>query len=1232
MLPLFWKGYRAPLAHDDLLPTRVSDTSQRLAERLHRQEQNWTIELHKAKIRRTSASLKRALVKTFFWQYLASGALFLVYVLLSITVPHIFGEILSHWSAESKRSRAQTGALAAALLLVQVLAFLAFHHGTLLGQLTGLNIRVALGALMFRKILRLDIGTITRWTSGRIVNRLTTDLIRFDLSFQILHWLWIAPIQLVIVVIKMYAWELSFEKLVRDVRNSEVYVMTRRMRLRETIMSCNLYADKMTFLLVVMSHALLGNPVTAVVSTDSSYFSKVHCGNEPIEENNSPDVNIKVLSPVRLYSRSKSLANYCLQCVLDLTLYHDYAIIKCFCQRESKQNSSFRTFSFSIGYTTKNINNVKTNDFSSKIAIYLDRVCASWALDVNSLILHNATLTVPSGKLTVIAGPSSLLQLLIKEILPMAGNIKINGRVSYASQEAWLFSATVRDNILFGSSYDPDRYKKVCEACDLEQDFAQLERGDCTLVTERGVNLSGGQRARINLARAVYRQADIYLLDDPLSAVDAHVGRQLFDECINGHLRHATRVLVTHQLHYLKAADHIVVLDKGRIEAHGSYNDVMKQIKESTILQDSNESKIDLQSSKKGPILKENFEIKSKENIDNSKGKISGGMKWTVLFHYLKFSGLRRIIIAIFILMATYSTGMAADYLVGSWSDENSRVNCTNIMVEAECRTEKNRNAEKYIWIYCATAVACFVLAHMRIYAVSDLYAGASRRVHEKMFRVVLYAALRFFNNNSSAKSPVIGLTATTLQGIGTVRAMGAQDYITEQFDKRQDLHTRTWGTYLNGGCAYVFHLDVVGAIFVAAVIFMFLFCGLDRSVGQGMIGMAVSQAVTLTFVMQPAGRILAEMLARLVAVERVMDYFDLPQDHDACDAVPDNKTNWPTEGALKFDRVSLKYSMDSMPALNDVSFEIEAGWKVGIVGRTGAGKSSLITALYRFEDVEGRVTVDGVDVATVSKQLLRSVITVIPQEPILFSSTIRYNLDPLKTKTDEEIWRVLEQVEMKSTVGSLDQEVAEGGSNFSIGQRQLICLARAILRSNKILLIDEATANIDLKLIAKTLFCNLGSCIPVESGDRVLTTYNEVCLSNSCTNKAATILLTVYTVKKQHSRCSASGTVDGFDRSSGALEDALKLVTDALIQRTIRRELSECTVLTIAHRLHTVMDSDRVLVMDAGRAVEFAHPHLLLRRPDSLLSAMVRETGESMAAQLHQTAKEAYDSKHTSL
>ncbi|KAG8259190.1 Multidrug resistance-associated protein 4 [Homalodisca vitripennis] len=314
-----------------------------------------------------------------------------------------------------------------------------------------------------------------------------------------------------------------------------------------------------------------------------------------------------------------------------------------------------------------------------------------------------------------------------------------------------------------------------------------------------------------------------------------------------------------------------------------------------------------------------------------------------------------------------------------------------------------------------------------------------------------------------------------------------------------------------------------------------------------GNVGLAITQAIGLTGMFQWGMRQSAELENQMTSVERVLEYTNVEKE-PPLESAPDKKppANWPEEGKITFSRVYMTYSPNDPPVLKNLSFTIASKEKVGIVGRTGAGKSSLIAALFRLAEIQGEIEIDYIVTSSIGLHELRSKISIIPQEPVLFSGTVRKNLDPFDQYQDTVLWNALEEVELKEVVqdlaGGLNGKLSEGGSNLSVGQRQLVCLARAIVRNNRVLVMDEATANVDPQ-------------------------------------------------------------------------------TDALIQSTIRRKFADCTVLTIAHRLNTVMDSDKVLVMSAGSAVEFEHPHILLQNKEGVLYGMVEQTGRVTRDLLHNIA-----------
>nr|CAI5818820.1 unnamed protein product [Callosobruchus analis] len=371
---------------------------------------------------------------------------------------------------------------------------------------------------------------------------------------------------------------------------------------------------------------------------------------------------------------------------------------------------------------------------------------------------------------------------------------------------------------------------------------------------------------------------------------------------------------------------------------------------------------------------------------------------------------------------------------------------------------------------------------------------------------------------------------------------------VKKEFDGLQDRHTSTWFLFLTSSEAFGFYLDVISTVFLSLVTFQFLI--LEENTLSGNVGLVISQSLILTGMLQYGVRQTAEVASNMVSVERVLQYTKLEKE-GPFETLPANKPplGWPSQGHVMFEKVYLRYAPELDPVLKNLTIEVKPGEKIGVVGRTGAGKSSLIAALFRLAPLEGTISIDDVDTATVDLKQLRAKMSIIPQEPVLFSATVRYNLDPFDAYDDATLWNALENVsiavKLKGYIKDLNQEVNEGGSNFSVGQKQLICLARAIIRNNKILVLDEATANID------------------ES-------------------------------------------------------------TDQLIQAAIRSNFSECTVLTIAHRLNTITDSDRVLVMHDGQALEFGPPVELLANQEGAFARMAREAGPEAESAIRQAAQEA--------
>ncbi|XP_022909501.2 probable multidrug resistance-associated protein lethal(2)03659 [Onthophagus taurus] len=1301
---IFYKGVKRGVNVTDLFKTLNSDNSEILGDRL---QANWEKEIARSKLKGKEPSLVKAISDTFLLSYMVYGLmLFILYVGLKVFQPLVLGYLLRLFTKRENPENMELAKYITGLILVCVvfLAVLLQHHTNFGQQSVGMRVRIAVSTLVYRKMLKLSKKSLGDTAAGKVVNLLANDVQRFDFVAIALHFFWISPFQVAIVtyfiqdqvgiaclagiismliftiplqvvmgklttkwrgkvavrtdsrvklmneiisgiqVIKMYAWEKPFEKLVHACRINEVKAIRVANYIRAVFLSSMVFVERTTLYLTLITYVLLDNQLSSDITfTLSQYFNLLQMA-------------LAIFLPLAIQMTAESLV------------------------------SLRRLREFLMMDERKVGNLIKTEDKG----IEVNKVSANWTEEHNTL--KDLNINIKPGSLCAIIGPvgsgkSSILQLLLGELQAETGEIKVGGTISYSSQEPWLFGSNVRGNILFGQELDKQHYNRVVKVCALEKDFQQFPQRDQTLVGERGVSLSGGQRARINLARAIYRNADIYMMDDPLSAVDTHVGKHLFEECIVKYLHGKTRILVTHQLQYLKKADMIIVMNDGRIEAQGTFDELSRADLDFTKMLVAADETVE----KKEPE-KELKRVRSRQESTSSMGSTGTGADFddqevkrqdeeivipsrSASIDYIKAAGSVCIILTLAMVIVSSQTACSgADYFVSYWTEQEelrfiynqdpppeggeetkSHHSKTEMVYGFLSRVERSTihgfnymfgttsdfnytvqqrdlrdddgfiNTYNAIYIYSALIILIILLTMMRSYLFFRCASNSSKRLHAKMFNCLLKAPMRFFDTNPSgrilnrfskdtgamdetlprvlsealqimlvmtgslvlisianiwmliviavlvvvfivlrrwflvtaksikhvegiAKSPVFSLLNSTLSGISTIRASNAEMSLIKEFDRHQDAHTSAWFMTISVMVSFGLWLDLLCVVFLTCILVSFIVVSETTDVSGAMVGLAVSQSLGLTGMLQHGMRQTAEVVNQLTSVERILQYtkLDMEGPFESPEAKKPAK-DWPTDGGVKFNKMYLKYAPEDPPVLKDLNIEINSGEKVGIVGRTGAGKSSLMSALFRLAPIEGEILVDKIDTATVGLHDIRSKVSIIPQEPVLFSAPMRYNLDPFNEYSDIDLWNALEEVELKESVPSLEFKVEEGGANFSVGQRQLICLARAIIRNNKILVMDEATANVDPQ-------------------------------------------------------------------------------TDGLIQGTIRKKFKKCTVLTIAHRLNTIMDSDKVLVMDSGKMVEFDHPHKLLQNSDGYFSKMVDETGPSMSANLREIAKFTFD------
>ncbi|CAF1481648.1 unnamed protein product [Rotaria sordida] len=637
----------------------------------------------------------------------------------------------------------------------------------------------------------------------------------------------------------------------------------------------------------------------------------------------------------------------------------------------------------------------------------------SWHNEIPCLLLSD--LTVEQATFVGIVGPvgsgkSSLFAAILGEMNLIDGQLNTNNSsFSFAAQSPWIFEDTLRNNILLNRPFDQQRYRNVIYACCLDDDISVFgSSGDLIMIGENGLNLSGGQKARVSLARALYADVDIYLLDDPLSAVDRKVAKQIYERCIGpyGLLKNKTRLLATHQTEFLNESHQIIFLSHGHIDKQSCLNE--NRIREN----DVNKNEI----SKLANLFDDHESMDDSQSIIIGEKPLNDGSKWSTWYHLFTAPPFGRIgfCLLIVVLLLGEALSDAANYWL-SICLKQSGIDQSISM--------------RLVYIYFGLIMMTVIVEVIRANYYFTIVLNGSNNFHNNMLRGLLYTSIQFFESNPSGRIlnratkdqyiidellPPILLEATTIQLV--------------------HIHDHT---KLSAAA-----LSLTYAIYIAIV--------LNWSVRQ-----------------------LSEADMMMISGKRIDEYSHLPREDDKGSHKGLVKTSpkWPTHGKIEFRNYSLRHRLNLPYAIRNINLFIESNQKIGIIGRTGAGKSSLFKGILRLVNrscVDGEIFIDDVDISRLTLNHLRSCLSVIPQQPILFNGTLRYNLDPFDHYSDEECWMALEDAQLKQFVknhsAGLLMPIGESGKTLSVGQCQLVCIARAILKKSKIVLIDEATANIDQK------------------------------------------------------------------------------------------------------------------------------------------------------------------------
>ncbi|KAK9147331.1 hypothetical protein Scep_006088 [Stephania cephalantha] len=1176
----------------------------------------------------TSPSILWTLVLWQRKQLLVSGFYALLKVLTLSAGPLLLNAFIG--VAEGKAAFKYEGyALALLLFFSKCTESLSQRQWYFRSRLIGLQVRSVLSAAIYSKQLRLTNAARLMNSAGEIMNYVTVDAYRIGEFPYWFHQIWTTSVQLCIAlvilfhavglatfaamfvialtvlcnapvaklqhrfqtklmvaqderlkassealvnmkVLKLYAWETHFKNVIENLRKVE-YKWLSAVQLRKAYNGILFWSSPVLVSAATFGACyFLGIPLT--VSNVFTFVATLRLVQEPVRS--IPDV-------IGVFIQAKVALS---------------RIVK-FLEAPELQDG----------------NNRRKSNKQHEMPIFIKSADFSWEHNSSKPTLRNVNLEVKTGEKVAIcgevgSGKSTLLAAILGEVPNVKGMIQICGEIAYVSQVAWIQTGTIQENILFGSNFDKQRYQETLDKCSLLKDLETLPFGDLTEIGERGVNLSGGQKQRIQLARALYQNADIYLLDDPFSAVDAHTATSLFNEYAMGALAGKTVLLVTHQVDFLPAFDSVVLMSDGEIVGSAPYNQLLASSEEFQNLVNAHKETAGSERLSK-VVLPRRAEISSKEIKKTYNGMQEKASKRNQLikqeereagdvglkpykqylgqnkgYLYFSFACISQLIFVIgqisqnswmaanvantlvsetrlivvylaigcgslfFLLFRSLSVvtlGMQSSKSLFSQLQHSlfrapmsfydstplgrilSRVSADLSIVDLDVPFNLAFSVAATMNTYANLGVLAVVTWQVLFVSVPMVYFAISLQ------RYYFNSAKELMRINGTTKSMLSNHLAETMAGAMTIRAFKKEDRF---FAKNFDLIDKNASPFFHNFAAnewLIQRLETLSAAVISSSALAMVLLP-PGTFTAGFIGMAFSYGLSLNVSLVFSIQNQCTIANYIISVERLNQYMHIPS--EALEVVEENRPlpHWPSVGRVEIHDLKIRYRPDTPLVLKGINCVFEGGHKIGIVGRTGSGKTTLISALFRLvEPGEGKIIIDGLDISTIGLHDLRSRLGIIPQDPTLFNGSVRYNLDPLLQHTDAEIWEVIGKCQLQEAIqekeGGLDALVVEDGSNWSMGQRQLFCLGRALLRRSRILVLDEATASIDN-------------------------------------------------------------------------------ATDSTLQKTIRTEFKDCTVITVAHRIPTVMDCTRVLAISDGKLVEYDDPMKLMKSEGSLFGRLVKE------------------------
>uniref|UniRef100_A0A674KDQ5 ATP binding cassette subfamily C member 8 n=1 Tax=Terrapene triunguis TaxID=2587831 RepID=A0A674KDQ5_9SAUR len=1014
-----------------------------------------------------------------------------------------------------------------------------------------------------------------------------------------------------IKLLKLYAWEHIFHSSVEETRQKEMTSLKAFALYTSISMQCEMFSLFASFKTVIIVSFVVRSTVKALCFEGtllvSSPFTMYFCLPAPAQ-------------PLKVVNRKRPA-------------------------REDWNNYS--------SHMRRPVNITEGDDFCVKIT----NGFFTWTPE-GSATLSNIDIRIPQGQLTMIVGQvgcgkSSLLLATLGEMQKTSGNVFWNspeketavdtevrkrGSVAYASQKPWLLNATVEENIIFESSFNKQRYKAVIDACSLQPDIDILPHGDQTQIGERGINLSGGQRQRISVARALYQQTNVVFLDDPFSALDIHLSDHLMQEGILKMLREDKRtiILVTHKLQYLPHADWIITMKDGTIQREGTLKDIQKSESElfehwKTLMNRQDQELEKETIIERKPVLErknlrrtrysreallkddeeDEEEITESDDDDNLSSVLHqrAKMPWRACGKYLSSAGILLLPLLVLSQLLKHTVMVAIDYWLAKWTSDV--ISAKSDVEQKNCSACQEFNHSRYSRVFSILCCLGIILCLVTSIAVEWTGLKVAKKLHYCLLNKIILAPMRFFETtplgsilnrfsadcntidqhipatleclsrstllcvsalavisyvtpmfliallplaiicyfiqkyfrvasrdlqqlDDSTQLPLLCHFSETVEGLTTIRAFRYESRFRQKLLEYTDSNNIA-SLFLTAANRWLeVRMEYIGACVVLIAAVTSITKSLYNQLSSGLVGLGLTYALMVSNYLNWMVRNLADMEIQLGAVKRINGLLKTEaENYEGLLSPSQIPQNWPARGEIQIQNLSVRYDSNLKPVLKHVSAHISPGQKIGICGRTGSGKSSFSLAFFRMVDTfEGRIIIDGIDIAKLPLQTLRSRLSIILQDPILFSGTIRFNLDPEKKCTDSMLWEALEIAQLKHVVkalpGGLDAIVTEGGENFSQGQRQLFCLARAFVRKTSIFIMDEATASIDM-------------------------------------------------------------------------------ATENILQKVVMTAFADRTVVTIAHRVHTILNADLVIVMKRGVILEYDKPEVLLEQEDSVFASFVQ-------------------------